>query len=96
MSSINNTRGLNIVNISIQLDEQHVKKIHYLEQQLNMQLDSLIQKGIDVLYEQQQHKSSKAFQILRKQVLLVVWKVMAIYQKIIRVGFIWMINCDYC
>lgn len=57
---------MNIVNISIQLDEQHVKKIHYLEQQLNMQLESLIQKGIDVLYEQQQHKSSKAFQILQE------------------------------
>jgi len=51
--------------IHIHLDDQHSEKIRQLQQKLNIQLDSLVQQGIDLLYEQQQ-RTAHSLQILKE------------------------------
>ena len=50
--------------LNIQLDEQHSKKLHYLQNHLDVKLEILIQQGIDLLIEKQ--KKPTALNILQE------------------------------
>ena len=51
--------------LQLQLDEPHSEKIRCLQRDLNINLELLVQQGIDLLYEKQ-YQSSRVFQILQE------------------------------
>ena len=51
--------------LHIQLDDEHSGKITHLHQKFNIQFDTLVQQGIDLLYERQ-NKPSATFEIMQE------------------------------
>ena len=81
--------------ITAELDSQHLEKLHLLERTLKKNTSELISFAIDEIFTKNPSKTEDQ-NAYCNQALLAAWKMAKIFQKIIKIIWIGAIKYDYC